>query len=110
MAHFSTGRFFDCETRRDRLRGVPERVNNAMRQPMRPGDCSLIWPPNSTSAAHDLSRGFANTYRSRFPWLIRRIGTDLEGAVNDDTISRREFGMAASVAGVGLITSSKSLA
>jgi hypothetical protein len=34
----------------------------------------------------------------------------LEGAVNDDTISRREFGMAAGVAGVGLITSGKSLA
>jgi pimeloyl-ACP methyl ester carboxylesterase len=30
--------------------------------------------------------------------------------VNDDTISRREFGMAAGAAGVGLITSSKSLA
>ena len=29
--------------------------------------------------------------------------------MNDDIISRREFGMAAGAAGVGLITSSKSL-
>src|SRR5262245_25632366 len=29
MAHFSTGRFFDCETRRDRSRGVPETMTSS---------------------------------------------------------------------------------
>src|SRR5258708_14544775 len=33
-----------------------------------------------------------------------------EGALNDNTISRREFGMAAGAAGVGVIASSKSVA
>src|SRR5262249_26440742 len=41
---------------------------------------------------------------------LRRRDKFEEGALNDDIISRREFGMAAGAAGVGLITSSKSRA
>jgi pimeloyl-ACP methyl ester carboxylesterase len=48
--------------------------------------------------------------RSRLPSNVVDQDDFGYGALNEDVISRREFGMAAGAAGVGLITSSKSLA
>src|SRR5215469_12069004 len=99
----------DASSRRLPTRPLLARPPYCRRRPTRPRDC-----PHLAAALH-ICRSPSSTRFSEkvsftpLPDDLRRRDKFEEGALNDD-ISRREFGMAAGAAGVGLITPSKSLA